>query len=444
MKKRVISKETQEELIYQLSLIFSIKGCTALGKSEIESLLKENSFTNKYLFWDDINKDVVAVLFDEREAIYGMKLKTLRKPADLDIFFGNLFCRVFNNDIQVFPDADKNLEHWYSLGDSRFRRAIAKFSAFSTEPMLNWMQTIESSVNLTYEGTPFSYCLFMTKQKEWIQNKLTGRFVDFKKHIPFRRALLSEKWIRAATLSHIIGIAGLGFSGDIFGMYSIPENDLNESDFILTPHEKIRPIVNLITPGTCMFLTTTYGDIYTILPNKAIFLKTKGKWRYLNYYNILGVLEEFLEGSIAKEVIQLTLNLSYERSGALIAIPDKDEFIQQMVPDFAKSHTNRELRSSLNGLNISNSANRTVIMAASKIDGAIILSKTGILLDVACMITEPTKESLEKIGLTELMRHSGARSTAAWNSSVFGIAIKISEDGPISIFKHGILLEEIG
>lgn len=72
-------------------MIFSIKGCTALGKSEIESLLKENSFTNKYLFWDDINKDVVAVLFDEREAIYGMKLKTLRKPADLDIFSVTFF-----------------------------------------------------------------------------------------------------------------------------------------------------------------------------------------------------------------------------------------------------------------------------------------------------------------------------------------------------------------
>lgn len=39
---------------------------------------------------------------------------------------------------------------------------------------------------------------------------------------------------------------------------------------------------------------------------------------------------------------------------------------------------------------------------------------------------------------------SKSRTTAAWNASIYGIGIKISEDGPISIFRHSKLISKIG
>jgi DNA integrity scanning protein DisA with diadenylate cyclase activity len=60
------------------------------------------------------------------------------------------------------------------------------------------------------------------------------------------------------------------------------------------------------------------------------------------------------------------------------------------------------------------------------------------------MIGQPTDTKLKQAGLAKLERFSGARSTAAWNASIYGIAIKVSEDGPISIFRQGKLIAQIG
>jgi hypothetical protein len=43
-----------------------------------------------------------------------------------------------------------------------------------------------------------------------------------------------------------------------------------------------------------------------------------------------------------------------------------------------------------------------------------------------------------------LKSYPGARSTAARNCSVYGVAIKVSHDGPISIFEGGRLKLELG
>ena len=46
--------------------------------------------------------------------------------------------------------------------------------------------------------------------------------------------------------------------------------------------------------------------------------------------------------------------------------------------------------------------------------------------------------------VTQLERFSGARTRAAWNASFTGIAIKISQDGPVQIYREDWLRAEIG
>jgi hypothetical protein len=51
---------------------------------------------------------------------------------------------------------------------------------------------------------------------------------------------------------------------------------------------------------------------------------------------------------------------------------------------------------------------------------------------------------MNELKIIKLKRFSGARSTAAWNASLYGIAIKVSEDGPINIYRYGKLKSHIG
>ena len=73
----------------------------------------------------------------------------------------------------------------------------------------------------------------------------------------------------------------------------------------------------------------------------------------------------------------------------------------------------------------------------------MILLNTGKVLDVACMISEPNIDNLTTHNKQKLKKLFGARSTAAWNASISGIAIQVSEDGPITVYKHGDLMAQI-
>lgn len=445
MNLRIHSKETKKEIKSSLKYIFPIESFEDLTKEEISQI--SVSKKKKYLFFEEDLSFIILLLYshlDKNTPEIGFKIKLVQNPSSVDIDFGNTFFRVFNDDINILPEEHKYSELWISFRESQFRRAIAKFSAFSTVPMLKWIQTVESSTSLKYEGQPFSYCLFMTKQKKWIQKPLEKEFLEFLNPIPFEKALLSEKWIRAID-GKKISLTGLGHKGDIIGMFCIPEIDKNECTVSLSPHEDIESIIRTLIPGTCVFLTTKQGDIYFMLPNNVTFLKTQGKWYYLNYSNILKSISELLDKKIASSILRLVLNLSFDRHGAMISIPDKEEDIEKMVPDFSKiNKANKDLRYSIKGLKINNHIQRSLIGSAAKIDGALIISKKGEIVDAACMISEPKEEQLKKVKITKLERFPGARTTATWNASIYGTAIKISEDGPITIYRHGKLISKIG
>jgi len=82
--------------------------------------------------------------------------------------------------------------------------------------------------------------------------------------------------------------------------------------------------------------------------------------------------------------------LSFERTGALLCIPDRRDYLSALVSDHASAdRANRILRESLRGLNITRWKERQVITAAATTDGSTIMSRQGKLLDIACMIAKP-------------------------------------------------------
>jgi hypothetical protein len=215
------------------------------------------------LIWSAQEQAVVAFLFpgNDMTPCLGVTLRTTQPPKQLDLQFGNSLVRVFNEDVRTAQDVFTDAELWMSLRQTQFRRAIARFSAFSTLPMVRWMQIVEGSTSLRYEGKPFTFSLFMSKQLKWVAEPLGSRFIAFGAPLPFEKAILSENWIRAAVDGSRVGLVGVGHSGNIAGMIALAGYKSNADKWLFAPHDSLVGLQDLLRPGTMIFITSEHGDV---------------------------------------------------------------------------------------------------------------------------------------------------------------------------------------
>lgn len=445
---RIESSETVQQLCEGLLIAFP-KARQESARGEIEWLLPiEGATTDKrsHVFWDASQGLLHAALFEENESAPKLtaSLRPVQPPHPLDMKFANAYVRVFNEDVRGAPMLLRHQELWETLALSRVPRTIARLTAFSTTPFLSWLTTMEAATHLRYEGAPFRSVVLMSKQHEWISEPVGDGYVAFKSPIGFAEALLEEKWIRAISGSTDVGLHGLGHSGDIVGVVSLPFDARASVAEVVLPTE-LQPIASLVRPGTMAFVCASNGDLYVVLPSGAVFVKSQGRWQYQNFRAFQALLSEYVSSDIARPILRLMLDLSYSRSGALFSIPAESSEIEELVPDHKHAQrANLALRASVSGLSVDSAAHRRILLAAAAIDGALVVSSSGTVLDVACMIGEPGEAALQRAGHSQLSRFPGARSTAAWNSSIFGVGIKVSEDGPISVFSRGQLVGQLG
>jgi DNA integrity scanning protein DisA with diadenylate cyclase activity len=140
----------------------------------------------------------------------------------------------------------------------------------------------------------------------------------------------------------------------------------------------------------------------------------------------------------SKAISRLVFDLSYERRGALLCVLETTNKITDLVPDHkSDNRPNRPLRETSRQLNAAVERHRRMLKNIAAIDGAMVTDRRGKVIDVACMISDPSDEELRSNGLRSRERFSGARSTAAWNASIFGLALKVSEDGPVTVYRSG-------
>ncbi len=445
---RIESSATVQQL-YEGLLIAFPKAILESARGDIEGFLRiEGAATDKrsHVFWDASQGLLYAALFEENEhdPKLTVSLKPVKPPHALDMKFANAYVRVFNEDVRATPLLLRHQELWETLALSRLPRTIARLTAFSTMPFLSWLTAMEAATHLRYEGAPFRPVVLMSKQHEWISEPAGDGYVAFKSPIGFARALLEEKWIRAISESSHVGLHGLGHSGDIVGVVSLRFDAGTSMAEVVLPTE-LQPIASLVRPGTMAFVSASNGDLYVVLPSGAVFVKSQGRWQYQNFAAFQTLLAEYVSPEFAKPILRLMLDLSYSRSGALFSIPANSSEVDELVPDHKHSQrANLALRASVTGLSIHSPEHRRILLAAAAVDGALVISSSGTVLDVACMIGDPGEAALQRAGYSQLSRFPGARSTAAWNSSIFGLGIKVSEDGPISVFSSGQLVGQFG
>lgn len=373
----------------------------------------------------------------------GCSLTLNRDFKEHEVRFAHFFERVFNEDVKSASRWARDDELWLSLQQTRLSRVIARFSPFHTAIFVRWLRAFENALSLRYEGQPFSTQLVLTKQKSWIKNNPAVDYVGFSDRMSLTNVLFEEKWTRTLAADGELSLVGLGHDRGVIGvMYVRPSTCSGAA--LIAPHTGLAGFCSVLVPGTLGLLVSPQGDLRVLMPNGATFVKSQGQWAMVNLSLLQETLATMLDAPIAAATTRLAADLSYEGHGALLCCIDNPGAITELIPDHSnKDRAGRSLRLMSRKLQMTQAGQREVLKRIATIDGAIVFTPDGRVLDAACMVSDPTDAKLASDGIVARQRFSGARSTAAWNASIHGIAIKISEDGPITVFKKGELILQL-
>ena len=157
-----------------------------------------------------------------------------------------------------------------------------------------------------------------------------------------------------------------------------------------------------------------------IITSKAVLKWVGGQWTRLSHSSISQILSAEYSSELKSLLLDIIGRLSQRHVGALIVLPrDVDGLLSNCAPGLSQKLNGR-------GLLKLSLGTRKLFERLCAIDGAVILSEDATVVDAGVIVNIPTGVPTE-----------GARSTAAAAASKFGIAIKVSHDGPISLFRDG-------
>ncbi len=195
--------------------------------------------------------------------------------------------------------------------------------------------------------------------------------------------------------------------------------------------------------GCCGIALSRQGDILVFDEGTLRFTYRYGRWQYWNHNHLVNLLRDRaraqrvpqkLVGRVVGSIYRAALDVSFRRSGGLFVILHNRNHLHKVVKygdaigDNNRSTTDREFDEFLNGHTIQ-SLPRAVTVELASLDGAVVLDNSGHILAYGAVLA-PRKAG--KLRGTE-----GSRTKAAIGASNYGLAIKISSDGDISIYNKG-------
>jgi hypothetical protein len=234
-------------------------------------------------------------------------------------------------------------------------------------------------------------------------------------------------------------------SGEFFGFY-----DLSELDKRLASQGALS--------GVCRWTIRHQSTLqfHLGLPSqRELKLEySNGEWRYVDVQRIFRVLsqeERSLNGP-NRSLWEVALALSDRRKGGLLLIthdplalvthsvcnedelnlPGKNRLEKHLEASSSKLSLKGFLSEQLRGAITAPELTIDLLTRLASIDGALIVSQEGLLIGFGIILKLSASESF--------IAQEGARTNAAILGSRFGVAIKISADGPISVFKNGAAL----
>lgn len=335
--------------------------------------------------------------------------------------------RILNNlateSSQLLADATSRAVSLFDFGMTAVAKELTHRMSLQFDPY-PLLQFIRSLGQETYENQRLSYGLIISRTmpghslfQEAFENKRFKRLSD-----GFSTALVIDQ------------------SGKIAGL--VPLESPNKEGLAIT----LRPRWSAGMAETAKehngigISLTRSNDMVIVEGGRLLFSYRAGKWQRWNHTE----LKQRIRGlwdfrgtpaqltHVLSHLYHVAMDLSFRRSGGILAVventnsdpdallaskKDKIKASSRSAPELAIDQTLDKHRVQ--------STDRRVIEDLASLDGALILDRSGQLRAWGAMVV-PSRSALQ-----------GARTRAAVAASTKGIAIKVSSDGDIEIYRKG-------
>jgi hypothetical protein len=172
-----------------------------------------------------------------------------------------------------------------------------------------------------------------------------------------------------------------------------------------------------------------HNDIIVRTKKQMTFQWDKDIWRMRELLLLKNTLIAYGADEVfAYDLVDVLYTLSELRLGALILITD-DENMPNIIGKIDTTELGLELFKTMKGCTLQYLRTINSALGLLSSDGLTSFNKLGYLLDSGAIIDLSTIEKSEKIS-------GGGRSQAAIAVSKYGLSIKVSEDGPITIYSN--------
>jgi hypothetical protein len=195
--------------------------------------------------------------------------------------------------------------------------------------------------------------------------------------------------------------------------------------------------------GICGIALTRLGDILVFDEGALRLTYRYGRWRYWNHSHVVKLLRDRARaqkvpteilGSVVGSIYRAALDISFRRTGGLFVILHNRTEIHEIVrPGDAIDDTNRNrIDRDFDEIVKSHkmqSLPRVVAVELASLDGATVLANSGKILAYGSVL-QPKKRGNVRL-------FEGSRTKAAIGASNYGLAVKISSDGDITVYHGG-------
>ena len=308
--------------------------------------------------------------------------------------------------------------------------SISKLLGSPAEMVRSYLRSLRSLATETYENQRISYGLILTRN-EPRHGSLPVEF-DNKR---FKR--LTDGFSTALVLDRNGGVEGL-----------VPLHTESRSKPPLGRPSWLGPLADGAARRNGVGVALTRGgDILISHKRELLFSRRGGRWLAWRH----PILVDWIRGAwdvpgrskaldrVIAALYGLTLELAFRRTGGLLVIPAARDKLREIVASAGdlmdgkkRKGAQRQLDHSLMYKHVQ-SLDRRVLADLASLDGALVVDRNGRLRAYGAMVRSSAQSSAQ-----------GARQRAALGASHFGLAIKISSDGDVCVFRRGELIVQYG
>jgi len=207
----------------------------------------------------------------------------------------------------------------------------------------------------------------------------------------------------------------------------------------LGPLDQIPTLDYSYDRATVTVILTRQGEVLVAMGARICFSWDAGSWRLYPAMRLADQLRgrlthvcigqgKALPGHLAQHLTTIGLTLREDRLGALLVVSSSEEMIKRLIRNRQGNLSPVEALYSrlFVGRKLCDLSPQLACNAAA-LDGAVVIDGNGIVRGIGCIFETGRRRTAAE----------GARTRAAMFASKDGVALKISQDGEMSIYSHG-------